>query len=88
MKDVIASYIIGDGVRDTIDGNYVIEFEELDKRFFFLPGTVLEMAEEIEQALANCDMLESVQLLDNSFSVKFYLRYCPYIECVRAGDAE
>ena len=78
--EAIANYLIAEGTRRTLSGNYHISFDEVNKRF----DTSLPDDEELlETIVMFCIDSEAIAEMDTmeDFDLVFYLDYCPNAEC-------
>lgn len=78
--EAIANFLIAEGTRKTLSGNYHISFDEVNERF----GTSLPDDEDLlESIVMFCIDSEAIAEMDTTedFDLMFYLDYCPNAEC-------
>ena len=72
----IAEFITDYGTSETMSGNYLISFEEINKRF----GVDLFHDEELLNKVMDSfdwDVVSSLDITDGDFDLTFYTDYCP-----------
>ena len=76
---IIVSFLIGEGVRATTNGKYVVAFQKLDEIFEIEPGTSKSFSYKILEGLYDSDMVSDVTIQEEEINILFYLKYCPNV---------
>lgn len=79
LDTVVTSFLIGEGLRATTDGNFSEDFHTLDEIFNLDYGTTYEISEEIISNLSMCDMVTYASADEKQITINFDLKYCPYV---------
>lgn len=72
----IAEFITDTGTSDTMSGNYIVPFEEIENRFGVDLSKDKEMLDKVQNAF-DSEVVSDVDVIDNSFDMTFYTDYCP-----------
>lgn len=80
LDAIITSYLIGEGIRYTDNGNYIEQFENLDDIFNQEKGTIKEISYEIMESLYNSGMVMDVNINDEEIDIIFQLQFCPNVK--------
>lgn len=80
LDAIITSYLIGEGIRYTDNGNYIERFENLDDIFNQEKGTAKRLSYEIMENLYISGMVMDVNINEEEINIIFKLQFCPNVK--------